>query len=63
VPIPSRGATAEDVVVDGVTGTLLSRQHSEWGEYMVFWIKDDVVYMLAGYGDSTAGLSIANSLD
>ncbi len=63
VPIPSRGATAVDVVVDGVSGTLLSRQHSEWGEYMVLWIKDDVVYMLTGYGDSTAGLSIANSLE
>ncbi|MFQ5407850.1 MAG: hypothetical protein ACE5FI_05425 [Anaerolineales bacterium] len=63
VPIPSRGANTEEVVVDGVAGTLLSRPRANYSEYMLLWIKDDVLYILTGYGDAATALSIGNSLE
>lgn len=59
MPIPSREASATEVQVDGVTGTLV---RSEGGEYSLVWIKDGMVYGITGRGSGNAAVDLANSL-
>lgn len=63
VPIPKYGAEYKDVTVDGVQGTLI-RQRSDraYGEYMLLWVKDGMVYAQAGRGDDQSALDMANSM-
>jgi len=68
VPVPSsQGFEYEEVAVDGVTGMLLvqSPENSYYGtpDYMLLWIKNDVVYWLSGSGDALDALQIAASLE
>jgi len=66
VPIPRGSVTSSEVPVDGVTGSLLreigagDQRHRK--NYTVLWVKDGIVYVLAGRGDPEGGLAIANSL-
>jgi hypothetical protein len=65
LPFPHHvNLTHEMVRVDGVEGTLV---HSESPyrpapEYLLTWIKDDVVYAVSGKGDHSQALDVANSL-
>jgi hypothetical protein len=65
VPIPSNAATYEQVMVDGVTGTLIRRSSRE-GEpttFALFWVKDGIIYAISGRGaNSGQALEMANSL-
>jgi hypothetical protein len=65
VPIPSNAATYEQVMVDGVTGTLIRRSSRE-GEpttFALFWVKDGIIYAISGRGaNSDLALEMANSL-
>ena len=64
IPIPRYGTSYEDVMVDGVTGTLIRQQLEDHADqYMLLWVKDGIVYALAGPGDNTTALTIANSLE
>jgi hypothetical protein len=63
IPIPRYGAEYQDVVVDGVPGTLIRQsleQHAP--EYLLIWLKDGIVYALTGPGDGAHALEIAASL-
>jgi hypothetical protein len=66
VPLPQfADLRYQDVEVDGVEGTLLrpssGSRHAE--EYLLTWVKGDVVYALHGRGSTTDALSIAASLE
>ncbi len=60
IPIPRHGTTYRDVVVDGVTGSLIQQEGSHY--YLLFWVKDGIAYGLSGPGNSADALEIANSL-
>jgi len=63
IPIPRYGADYEDVVVDGVPGTLIHQSLEEHApEYLLIWLKDGIVYALTGPGDGAKALEIAASL-
>lgn len=63
IPIPMNGTSYEEFPVDGVTGILI-QQAFEDGEqqYVLMWVKDGIVYLLAGPGGPTTAASIARSL-
>ncbi len=64
IPIPRYGTEYEEVIVDGVEGTLIMQsQRSEYPHYLLVWIKDGIVYGLTGPGTSDSALEIANSLE
>lgn len=60
VPVPRFGTTYQEVVIDGVTGALI--QQAGDFEYMLFWVKDGMVYALNGPGTAETALEIGNSL-
>jgi hypothetical protein len=63
VPIPRYGTNYRDVNVDGVTGTLIQQSLEDHApQYMLVWIKEDVLYALAGPGRVDSALAIAKSL-
>jgi hypothetical protein len=62
VPIPSNSSSSETVAVDGVQGTLITQTLSEGNRYSLLWVKDGVIYSLAGHGGSSEALSLAASL-
>jgi len=65
LPFPHHvNLTHDEVVVDGVEGTLI---HSESSyrparEYLLTWVKDDVIYALVGRGDHAEALDLASGL-
>ena len=63
VPIPMNALDYQQVAVDGVTGTFLSPASPEdWQEYLLFWVKDGLVYALSGEGGLAEALAIVESL-
>ncbi len=63
LPIPRYEATVEQVTVDGVEGTFIRQAHTlEIPHYMLVWIKNGIIYALAGAGDKNKALSIADTL-
>jgi hypothetical protein len=62
VPIPSNSSSYETVAVDGVEGTLITETLASGNRYSLLWIKNGVIYSLAGHGDSSQALSLAASL-
>jgi hypothetical protein len=64
VPIPRYNTTYSEVQVDGVTGTLIRERGGEHGRpgFMLLWVRDGVVHALAGPGDESAALALANSM-
>jgi len=60
VPVPTHGATYQEVTVDGVTGALI-QQNGDSG-YLLFWVKDGMVYALNGQGDAQTALQVGSSL-
>ena len=63
VPIPRYGTAYQSVMVDGVEGTLIEQGLEEhFPQYLLIWVKDEVVYALTGQGDQAEALGIANSL-
>jgi hypothetical protein len=63
LPLPAYEATFQDVAVDGVQGTLILGNDEGFGQqYVLIWIKDGVVYMLAGPGGASTALRLANSI-
>jgi hypothetical protein len=63
IPIPRYGTTYEEVMVDGVPGTLILQSMEEGApDYLLIWVKDNIVYALTGPGDGARALEIAGSL-
>lgn len=64
IPLPRNAAEVEEVSVDGVTGTLLSRRSDEDtpARYTLIWVKNDVIYAIAGFDRADDALAMANSL-
>lgn len=64
VPIPRNGHRYEQVNVDGVTGNLIYRQADDGmpERYTILWVKNNLVYGLAAFGDPADGVKLANSL-
>jgi hypothetical protein len=64
IPIPRYGAEHQEVFVDGVDGTLIMQsQRYNLPNYLLIWIKDGIVYALAGPGDAASAMEIAESLE
>jgi hypothetical protein len=64
IPIPRDGTEYQEVLVDGVEGTLIMQsERSEFPHYMLVWIKDGIVYALTGPGDAQSAVELANSLE
>jgi hypothetical protein len=63
IPIPRYGTSYNEVVVDGVDGILiLQDENSQSGNYVLVWVKEDILYALTGPGNESSALQIANSL-
>jgi hypothetical protein len=64
IPIPRYGTEYQEVMVDGVEGTLIMQsQRSEFPHYLLIWIKDGIVYALTGPGDAQSAVDLANSFE
>jgi len=64
IPIPRYGTDYQEVLVDGVEGTLIMQsQRSEFPHYLLIWINDGIVYALTGPGNPQSALELANSMD
>jgi hypothetical protein len=61
LPIPRFVGSYSLVEVDGVQGTLI--KDSDGPGYVLIWVKDGIIYCLAGQGDSSKAVTLANSLD
>jgi hypothetical protein len=63
IPIPRNDVEYKDVTIDGVQGTWIQQGANHRApNFMLLWVKDNVVYALTGQGDGTSGLLLANSL-
>ena len=63
VPFPRNATAHRQVSVDGVTGTLIERRNSETPQYVLLWVKDEIIYAISGLGaGSRQALEMANSL-
>ena len=63
VPIPRDRASYREVSVDGVQGTFIRQRLTERPEqYILLWIKNNILYALSGTGGLEEALSLAGSL-
>jgi hypothetical protein len=64
IPLPRDAANFETVAVDGVQGVLISnkRRGNFPPGYSLIWIKNGIVYAIAGFGDAGAAVPMAESL-
>jgi hypothetical protein len=65
IPIPTGEVTYQDVLVDGASGYVLAPvpgSSSANARYSVVWVKNGVIYSVAGTGDPAQGLAVANDL-
>lgn len=65
VPIPARVTSHETVDVDGVKGTLIteSRSGQRPSKFLLLWVRQGIIYALAGYGEPAEALSLAEMLE
>ena len=63
VPIPLNGTNYSEVQVDGVQGWYIKHSFEDQpDQFLLIWIKDDIVYGLTGPGNKSTALAIAESL-
>jgi len=66
IPIPRDAASAETTEVDGVQATLIcSPAYGTWrpAGYTLLWVKNGIIYSLAGFGSPDQAAGLANSLN
>ncbi len=63
LPIPRFVSSYNVVEVNGAQGTLINESGRRGLSYVLIWVKDGIIYCLAGHGDSSAAVALANSLD
>lgn len=61
LPIPRHVSSAETVAVDGVKGNLIRYGRGE--QFLLIWIKNEIIYSLNGVGKKEKAIAIANSLN
>ena len=61
--IPPSVRSYETVTVDGVQGTLMTPANRRGPGSVVIWVKDGIIFWLAGPGGSSDAIALANSLD
>ncbi len=59
VPIPNSGTNYTEVTVDGVNGTLITHYTDQ---FILIWLKDDILYALSGPGDIERALELASRI-
>lgn len=59
VPIPDYYAEYEEVIVDGVPGSLIYSPYRYNEPYTLLWVKNGMIYTLIGSGDPSEALEIA----
>jgi hypothetical protein len=64
VPMPARASTNQQVSVDGVTGTLITRRGGDGvpPQFMLMWVKNGIVYMLSGFGTADEAVALGNTI-
>jgi hypothetical protein len=63
IPIPVYEASYREVSVDGAQGTLILSDQGDYGQqYMLIWIKGDMVYVLTGPGGPDTAVRLGNSI-
>jgi hypothetical protein len=65
IPVPTGEVTYQDVQVDGANGYLLAPVSGTGpanARYSVVWVKNGIIYSVAGTGDPAQGLALANDL-
>ncbi|HTX93312.1 MAG TPA: hypothetical protein VMC09_19000 [Anaerolineales bacterium] len=63
IPLPKNAATYQQVMVDGVNGTLIQRPADDAPQYALLWVKNGIIYAISSLGtNSQQALDIANSL-
>lgn len=65
VPVPANAASYQTVPVDGVDGTLIQTygsRRSHMGNYTLLWVKNGIIYSLAGARDPEAAMAFGDSL-
>jgi anti-sigma factor RsiW len=64
IPIPQNASSYQTIPVDGVNGTLLEApaRGNFTGRYALIWVKNGIVYSLAGSGTPDTALEVAESL-
>jgi hypothetical protein len=63
LPIPPFVRSYQAVTVDGVQGTLMTSLNRRGPQSVLIWVKDGIIYCLAGPGGSSDTMAVANSLD
>jgi hypothetical protein len=63
LPIPRFAGSYSPVEVDGAPGTLIQESGRRGPGYVLIWVKNDIIYCLAGRGDSSKAVTLGNSLD
>ena len=63
LPIPPFVRSYETVTVDGVQGTLMTPANGRGPGSVVIWVKDGIIYCMAGPGGPSDAIALANSLD
>ena len=62
IPMPMYVATYQTVDVDGARGTLILGNEESDQQYVLIWIKNDIVYVLNGQGSADTAVRLANSI-
>ena len=62
IPIP-KYSEYQEVMVDGVSGTLVEHRERGTAGYALLWVKDGLLYVLSGPGNAETALGIAGSLE
>jgi anti-sigma factor RsiW len=63
LPIPRSVGPYSLVEVDGAQGTLIQESGRQGPGFVLIWVKNDIIYCLAGRGDSGKAVTLGNSLD
>ncbi len=64
IPIPRYGTDYKDVTVDGVNGTLIQQKFQDHADqYLLLWVKNEILYALTGQGTEAKAIAIANSIE
>jgi putative zinc finger protein len=63
LPIPRFLGSYSLVEVNGVQGTLIQDSSRRRPGYVLIWVKDGIIYCLAGQEDPSKAVTLANSLD
>jgi len=65
IPIPTGEVSYQDIQVDGAKGYVLAPVQGTGpgnARYSVVWVKNGIIYSVAGTGDPAQGLAVANDL-